>query len=796
MLLKTAKILAFLLVVFLAILAVFPLFPSFKGWYKTRAVLSGSMEPVIPKGSIIINKWFEDKDLRVGEIITFARPDQKDLYITHRIVQKEKVKFGYFFRTKGDQVVACDPWKIHQGLIEGKIILVLPYVGYLYVFTQTPWGFLFLILLPAWLLILGEIKNIKKEMEKIRSGKSGKLKNAKILIFFLVFVTLFGRVWPVHAYFVSNTVFIGGITLATVGIISETEPPVSSAGALPDYINRLNFEIPFLAQDNLSEIKKVELYYSRDLVGGWLKFSEQTFSGNLSVSGEFSFTSPLGEGYYRFLTVSLDEKGNLEYDTNGDGFLDDDELYFLPANSWTVIDEIHDTVLVDTAPPVTMLSADQSLSIVNDQIYNGGFENGNLDGWETRGEGVHQATDSAVKSGNWSALLGDSSNDSLSKTINLAADSISTLSFWYRLLTDDNSSGGFFETLLKIEDSEIKIAHDGWDDPTILETDLGWKNVTYQLDNFLGKAIDLNFSVIQPLEGYKTWVYLDDIRLTSATNSATINTEINFLSHDGSGSGTAKTEYRVDESDWVESSGSATLSEGIHKIDYFSTDLAGNIEATKSATISATVAAVDFGVVINEFLPDPEGDDYSAAPAGEWVELYNNSTIEIDLNGWKLKDDDGHELVINSDKTNGVGTIISSGGKLRVYRKGPEETSGSGFIMNNNGDTVFLLKPDNALVDSFSYTFTLEGKSYKREPDGIGTWKDPIAETISLASSSAIILPSPTPEVSPEVMPAESPSPSAAPIPNTTATPLPQSSEEEIKTEIDADIEATQSADK
>ena len=38
-----------------------------------------------------------------------------------------------------------------------------------------------------------------------------------------------------------------------------------------------------------------------------------------------------------------------------------------------------------------------------------------------------------------------------------------------------------------------------------------------------------------------------------------------------------------------------------------------------------------------EILPDPLGLDSQSWPLGEWVEVYNNDTVAVDLAGWKLK---------------------------------------------------------------------------------------------------------------------------------------------------------------
>ena len=52
----------------------------------------------------------------------------------------------------------------------GKVIAVIPLLGYLGYFVRTPIGFTILIIIPATLIIIIEIKNIIKEYRKHHKG--------------------------------------------------------------------------------------------------------------------------------------------------------------------------------------------------------------------------------------------------------------------------------------------------------------------------------------------------------------------------------------------------------------------------------------------------------------------------------------------------------------------------------------------------------------------------------------------------------------------------------------------------
>lgn len=143
---------------------------------------------------------------------------------------------------------------------------------------------------------------------------------------------------------------------------------------------------------------------------------------------------------------------------------------------------------------------------------------------------------------------------------------------------------------------------------------------------------------------------------------------------------------------------------------------AGNSFTAATWTPSPTPASV----VINEFMANPVG----AEPDGEWIELYNKGGSSADVNGWVLYDAlDTHALPISASNVAGGSTVISAGGYLVVNYEAP-----STFSLNNSGsETVRLLDGligSGALIDSTSYTNTIEGKTWARIPNATGAFSD------------------------------------------------------------------------
>jgi len=139
------------------------------GNFKSLVVLSGSMEPKIHVGSVVVVK--PAPTYAVGDIVTFPHPTSPADLITHRI---ESIENGVI-KTKGDANKTPDNWEVAVGDVVGQVRFSIPYLGYAVNFAKTPKGFVLFIILPALLIIFNEILAIKREIEK---GYEKKFKEA------------------------------------------------------------------------------------------------------------------------------------------------------------------------------------------------------------------------------------------------------------------------------------------------------------------------------------------------------------------------------------------------------------------------------------------------------------------------------------------------------------------------------------------------------------------------------------------------------------------------------------------
>lgn len=167
---KISKIIQNLITVILALAAlliIISLFPV-TGNYKILVVQSGSMEPAIKTGSVVIVKPADN--YQTNDVITFAGKDGGKS-TTHRIVKIETENGETHFVTKGDANNTEDNNKVTADKIIGKVLFSIPYAGYAVAAAKEPLGFALLVIVPAGLIIIEEIGKIRGELKKKKEKK-------------------------------------------------------------------------------------------------------------------------------------------------------------------------------------------------------------------------------------------------------------------------------------------------------------------------------------------------------------------------------------------------------------------------------------------------------------------------------------------------------------------------------------------------------------------------------------------------------------------------------------------------
>ena len=141
--------------------------PLFQGSLRFLVVLSGSMEPSIRPGDIVVSVRDDPSNLNVGDIVSFQKVETaKKTLITHRIVNITDENGTRYYQTKGDANDHPDQLLTPQQNVVGKVVITIPYLGYLPHFVKTPLGFVLIIVLPGSLIILSESVSIYKSTRK------------------------------------------------------------------------------------------------------------------------------------------------------------------------------------------------------------------------------------------------------------------------------------------------------------------------------------------------------------------------------------------------------------------------------------------------------------------------------------------------------------------------------------------------------------------------------------------------------------------------------------------------------
>jgi signal peptidase I len=98
--------------------------------YRAYVIESGSMNPTIPVGAVAVLRPVHAAELRVGDIITFTRPDTGRGLVTHRIVRIEGPAGARVLVTKGDANPVPDAWRVPVQGAGWRYAFQVPYAGY------------------------------------------------------------------------------------------------------------------------------------------------------------------------------------------------------------------------------------------------------------------------------------------------------------------------------------------------------------------------------------------------------------------------------------------------------------------------------------------------------------------------------------------------------------------------------------------------------------------------------------------------------------------------------------------
>ena len=156
-------------------------------------VLTGSMDPTIKAGDLIVTKKVDAKDVKVDDVISFFDPEGNgSSIVTHRVIgiEIDETSGEIFFRTQGDNNDIADMTPVSEknlvGRWEGTRFWGL---GYVVLFTQSTVGMITIIAVVVAAIIIymivrkriqdkekqSDIDSLKAELEALKVAQDGEI---------------------------------------------------------------------------------------------------------------------------------------------------------------------------------------------------------------------------------------------------------------------------------------------------------------------------------------------------------------------------------------------------------------------------------------------------------------------------------------------------------------------------------------------------------------------------------------------------------------------------------------------
>lgn len=716
MLKKVIENIIFVVLLVILGISISPALP-YKNIPRTYVVVSGSMEPTIKTGSIVLTVPIDPKSVKTGDVVAFTSPQNSKDVILHRI-SGIKSESPLRFQTKGDNNNAPDNWDLMDVGVLGKQVYAVPYIGHIAAFVRTPRGFTLIIVLPALLFIISQILNIRKYIKE-EIDKQVKNKTLPILFFFLSLFSVSSLFFTGTALAkLRSTATVSAITFSTkdfappsVPVLNQPQNNAYSKGALliqswlastDEHGNPVRYEYqschvdPGMDDCPAGKVRWLETFNT--LSKSATNVAESTFwwrVRSIDTLGNKSAWSPANKltvdntvpssslglippsTNQNPLTIAYSEIDNNEIDHTDLCFSFNDPLFISEtcAPNFNFTFEKGEgtyyffTRATDKAGNIEVPIKNATNSIIYDitppttnLILNTGtttYSGQNLlpnNNWTIIGNGSTFADQSALLG------IGDSdSTDILIQQIMLPKNVSSNLSFSYNFTTADISDYDYLTVGISSGTGLTELFNYGG-------ANIGWQTLSRSIAHWAGTTVDIFFKLINSGADQlkSTSVDLKNIVISPLDLRTGDTSPVEFLATDlGSGIDT--------------SPGLINMTVGDTQINISSTDLATNVETTHSVSIVTLPP-----VVLNKITTLA-------------VTLYNNTDSSVDLSAYTLD----------------VGTTSVLSGTIPSFS--------SLDISVSVGTTQVGLLIGSTVVD-FTTFDTLGSDTWQRQANGLGPW--------------------------------------------------------------------------
>ena len=123
-------------------------------------------------------------------------------------------------------------------------------------------------------------------------------------------------------------------------------------------------------------------------------------------------------------------------------------------------------------------------------------------------------------------------------------------------------------------------------------------------------------------------------------------------------------------------------------------------------TASGSNNLIPGDLIMTEAMPNPwPSDDNATWPGGEWVEILNTGTGDIDLTGYSIEDAAGNVLPFNaSHLVNASQTMLIAPGEHRIVAVNGTSNYG---VLNNGVESLTLKWPNGSRSQEISWSSTI-----------------------------------------------------------------------------------------
>ena len=148
------------------------------GGFRVFTIITGSMEPELKVGDVILVKEATFEELKLKDVITYESDDKgtEGMIITHRIIDIDKESKKII--TKGDANDVEDP-AIDSSQVYGKVSYKFTLISLLTKLVRNKYGFYFLIFVPLVLVIFLEVADFVTQPKDEEEDKKEEEKNEK-----------------------------------------------------------------------------------------------------------------------------------------------------------------------------------------------------------------------------------------------------------------------------------------------------------------------------------------------------------------------------------------------------------------------------------------------------------------------------------------------------------------------------------------------------------------------------------------------------------------------------------------